>query len=62
MIASYVFNGELFSASSNELYVQSKYAHDLAHGIVDMQSSQLWDACAIAAQGTLTHERLGGKL
>lgn len=47
--ATYVVDGELFFASSNDLYTQFEYAHDPHHVIIDMHSSHLWDASTIAA-------------
>jgi len=47
--ATYVVDGELFFASSNDLYTQFEYAHDPKHVVIDMHSSHLWDASTIAA-------------
>ena len=47
--ATYVVDGELFFASSNDLYTQCEYAHDPKHVVIDMHSSHLWDASTIAA-------------
>ncbi|MFJ5862054.1 SulP family inorganic anion transporter [Pseudarthrobacter sp. NPDC092439] len=47
--ATYVVNGELFFASSNDLYTQFEYAHDPEHVVIDMHASHLWDASTIAA-------------
>ncbi|GAA5228466.1 SulP family inorganic anion transporter [Paeniglutamicibacter antarcticus] len=47
--ASYVVNGELFFASSNDLYTQFEYAMDPSNVVIDMHASHLWDASTIAA-------------
>jgi SulP family sulfate permease len=47
--ATYVVNGELFFASSNDLYTQFEYALDPEHVVIDLHSSHLWDASTIAA-------------
>ncbi|MFD5278340.1 SulP family inorganic anion transporter [Pseudarthrobacter sp. NPDC058362] len=47
--ATYVVNGELFFASSNDLYTQFEYAHDPTQVVIDMHASHLWDASTIAA-------------
>ena len=47
--AVYTVDGELFFASSNDLYTQFQYAHDPEHVLIDMHRSHLWDASTIAA-------------
>ncbi|RJT96644.1 SulP family inorganic anion transporter [Arthrobacter frigidicola] len=47
--ATYTVNGELFFASSNDLYTQFNYAKDPHKVIIDMHGSHLWDASTIAA-------------
>ncbi|MFD1210529.1 SulP family inorganic anion transporter [Arthrobacter sp. GCM10027362] len=47
--ATYVVNGELFFASSNDLYTQFDYAMDPDRVIIDLHASHLWDASTIAA-------------
>ncbi|WP_435846265.1 SulP family inorganic anion transporter [Streptomyces diacarni] len=47
--AVYKVNGELFFASSNDLYTQFDYAQDPEKVIIDMSDSHLWDASTIAA-------------
>lgn len=42
-------NGELFFASSNDLYTQFDYAGDPERIIIDMSASHLWDASTVAA-------------
>ncbi|MDO2934133.1 SulP family inorganic anion transporter [Paeniglutamicibacter sulfureus] len=48
-IAKYEVNGELFFASSNDLYTQFDYAEDPDRVVIDMYNSHLWDASTIAA-------------
>ncbi|MEE2522338.1 SulP family inorganic anion transporter [Pseudarthrobacter sp. J75] len=52
--ATYVVDGELFFASSNDLYTQFEYAHDPEHVVIDMHASHLWDASTIAALDAIT--------
>ncbi|ALV44944.1 sulfate permease [Arthrobacter alpinus] len=47
--ATYVVDGELFFASSNDLYTQFEYAIDPENIVIDMRNSHLWDASTIAA-------------
>ena len=54
--ATYVVNGELFFASSNDLYTQFKYALDPEHVVIDMHASHLWDASTIAALDAITEK------
>lgn len=53
-IAKYVVNGELFFASSNDLYTQFNYAEDPEDIVIDMHQSHLWDASTIAALDSIT--------
>ncbi|MGO2540933.1 MAG: SulP family inorganic anion transporter [Specibacter sp.] len=46
--AVYVVDGELFFASSNDLYTQFEYALDPDEVVIDMHASHLWDASTIA--------------
>ncbi|MGP9781801.1 sodium-independent anion transporter [Arthrobacter sp. MYb211] len=48
-IAKYEVNGELFFASSNDLYTQFDYAEDPDRVVIDMHNSHLWDASTSAA-------------
>src|SRR6478752_3298361 len=52
--ATYVVDGELFFASSNDLYTQFDYALDPEHVVIDMHASHLWDASTIAALDAIT--------
>ena len=54
--ATYVVNGELFFASSNDLYTQFEYALDPEHVVIDMHASHLWDASTIAALDAITEK------
>ncbi|PNI07310.1 sodium-independent anion transporter [Arthrobacter sp. AFG7.2] len=60
--ATYTVNGELFFASSNDLYTQFEYALDPEHVVIDMYASHLWDASTIAALDAITEKyRAHGK-
>lgn len=48
-VARYVVDGELFFASSNDLYTQFDYAADPQRVVIDLTLSRLWDASTIAA-------------
>ncbi|WP_026556097.1 SulP family inorganic anion transporter [Arthrobacter sp. 35W] len=52
--ATYVVDGELFFASSNDLYTQFHYAADPQKVVVDMSASHLWDASTIATLDAIT--------
>ena len=54
--ATYIVDGELFFASSNDLYTQFEYAIDPARVIIDMHASHLWDASTIAALDAITEK------
>ncbi|WP_299167755.1 SulP family inorganic anion transporter [uncultured Arthrobacter sp.] len=55
-VATYVVDGELFFASSNDLYTQFEYAMDPDRVIIDMHASHLWDASTIAALDAITEK------
>ncbi|MEO8220248.1 MAG: SulP family inorganic anion transporter [Specibacter sp.] len=57
--ATYLVNGELFFASSNELYTQFDYALDPARVIIDLHASHLWDASTIAALDAIIEKYRG---
>ncbi|EMR00325.1 SulP family inorganic anion transporter [Paeniglutamicibacter gangotriensis] len=60
--ATYTVNGELFFASSNDLYTQFQYALDPGHIIIDMHASHLWDVSTLAALEAITAKyEAGGK-
>ena len=54
--ATYVVDGELFFASSNDLYTQFEYALDPEQVVIDMHASHLWDASTIAALDAITEK------
>jgi SulP family sulfate permease len=59
-VATYTVDGELFFASSNDLYTQFEYALDAGPGIsrvvVDLHASHLWDASTIAVLDAVTEK------
>ncbi len=55
-VATYVVDGELFFASSNDLYTQFEYAHDPEKVVIDMHASHVWDASTIAALDAITEK------
>jgi SulP family sulfate permease len=55
-VATYTVDGELFFASSNDLYMQFEYATDPDKVIIDMHASHLWDASTIAALDAITEK------
>ena len=54
--ATYRVDGELFFASSNDLYTQFEYALDPDHVVIDMRDSHLWDASTVAALDAVTEK------
>ena len=55
-VATYKVDGELFFASSNDLYTQFEYALDPERVVIDMHTSHLWDASTIAALDAITEK------
>ena len=59
-VATYTVDGELFFASSNDLYTQFEYAldaaPDIARVVVDLHASHLWDASTIAVLDAVTEK------
>ena len=59
-VATYTVDGELFFASSNDLYTQFEYARDSAPSvdrvIIDLHASHLWDASTIAVLDAVTEK------
>lgn len=53
-VAHYTVAGELFFASSNDLYTLFHYAEDPHHVVIDFSDSHLWDASTIAALDSVT--------
>ncbi len=59
--AVYRVTGELFFASSNDLYTQFEYAEDPDRVVVDLSASHIWDASTVAALDAIVtkYERRG---
>ena len=59
--AVYRVTGELFFASSNDLYTQFEYAEDPEQVVIDLSESHVWDASTVAALDAITtkYERKG---
>jgi sulfate permease, SulP family len=59
--AVYRVTGELFFASSNDLYTQFEYADDPDRVVIDLSQSHIWDASTVAALDAITtkYERKG---
>jgi SulP family sulfate permease len=57
----YKVTGELFFASSNDLYTQFEYADDPDRVVIDLSDSHIWDASTVAALDAITtkYERKG---
>lgn len=53
-VATYRVRGELFFASSNDLYTQFRYAEDPATVVIDFSESHIWDASTVAAVDAVT--------
>lgn len=60
-VAVYRVTGELFFASSNDLYTQFEYADDPDRVVIDLSESHIWDASTVAALDAITtkYERRG---
>jgi SulP family sulfate permease len=52
--AHYTVTGELFFASSNDLYSQFEYAEDPGRVVIDLTHSHIWDASTVAALDAVT--------
>ncbi|WP_067436555.1 SulP family inorganic anion transporter [Nocardioides jensenii] len=52
--AVYRVTGELFFASSNDLYTQFEYADDPHRVVIDLSGSHVWDASTVAALDAIT--------
>ncbi len=52
--AVYRVTGELFFASSNDLYTQFEYAEDPDRIVIDLSDSHIWDASTVAALDAIT--------
>ncbi|PMC76327.1 SulP family inorganic anion transporter [Brachybacterium sp. UMB0905] len=55
-VARYTVDGELFFASSNDLYMMFRYAEDPQHVVIDLSNSHLWDASTVAAVDAITEK------
>ncbi|MCU1521147.1 MAG: sodium-independent anion transporter [Arthrobacter sp.] len=55
-LVTYRVDGELFFASSNELYTQFEYALDPKRVVIDMHASHLWDASTVASLDAITEK------
>ncbi len=49
LTATYRVTGELFFASSNDLYTQFEYADDPEQVVIDLTASHIWDASSVAS-------------
>jgi SulP family sulfate permease len=54
--ATYRVEGELFFASSNDLYTQFEYALDPGRVVIDLHASHLWDASTVATLDAITEK------
>ena len=52
----YAVTGELFFASSNDLYTQFDYADDPDEIVIDLSDSHIWDASTVATLDAITHK------
>jgi len=52
--AVYTVTGELFFASSNDLYTQFEYLEDPERVVIDLSASHVWDASTVAALDSIT--------
>jgi len=52
--ARYTVTGELFFASSNDLYTQFDYVEDPDHVVIDLSHSHIWDASTVASLDAIT--------
>ena len=52
--AVYTVTGELFFASSNDLYTQFEYADDPDQIVIDLTRSHIWDASTVASLDAIT--------
>lgn len=59
--ATYRVDGQLFFASSNDLYTLFEHSADPQNVVIDMSASHLWDASTVSALESITtkYERLG---
>ncbi len=57
--AVYTVSGELFFASSNDLYTQFEYADDPDRVVIDLSASHVWDASTVAALDSIVTKYRG---
>jgi SulP family sulfate permease len=59
--AVYTVTGELFFASSNDLYTQFEYVDDPERVVIDLSASHVWDASTVASLDAIAtkYERKG---
>lgn len=55
-LTSYVVKGELFFASSNDLYYQFDYNVPTSHVQIDFSQSHVWDGSSVAALDAITYK------
>jgi len=55
-VRRYTVTGELFFASSNDLYSQFDYGNDPSKVVIDMTASHVWDASTVAALDSIEHK------
>jgi SulP family sulfate permease len=48
-VVTYVVEGELFFASSNDLTTMFSYSDDPSRVVIDLSASHVWDASTVAA-------------
>ncbi|MSY83631.1 MAG: STAS domain-containing protein [Actinobacteria bacterium] len=62
--ARYTVTGELFFASSNDLYTQFEYAEDPERVVIDLSASHVWDASTVASLDAIVtkYERKGKRV
>jgi SulP family sulfate permease len=62
--AHYRVTGELFFASSNDLYTQFEYVDDPESVVIDLSESHIWDASTVAALDAIAYkyERKGKRV
>ncbi|CAN5240362.1 hypothetical protein BH09ACT12_BH09ACT12_26630 [soil metagenome] len=53
-MAHYRVTGELFFASSNDLYTQFDYLDDPKRVVIDLSDSHVWDASTVASLDAIT--------
>ncbi len=56
---TYVVDGQVFFASSNDLVEQFDYADDPKQVVIDMSAAHIWDASSVAALDAITYKYAG---